>query len=232
MREQLATFPNIETAIIEQRALIDTLAPPSARQGPVGLLLDEWGVWDQMDPAEDKKYGRLFQQITMRSAVAAALGLNVIHRQAGKLVMSNIAQIVNVLHALLLTEEDKCVRTTTYYVYEFTRTHLGQMSLATESGEPGAMELSLSASRKEKDLTITLVNPKPDATVNVTCSLSGGTAAGATGRLLQDNDLNAANTFTDPNHVVPKPLKVAAQGGNVAVELPPLSVATLQVRLA
>src|SRR6266702_899239 len=67
-----------------------------------------------MDPAEEKKYGRLFQQITMRGAVAAALGLNIAHRQAGKLVMTNIEQMVNVLHALLLTEEDKCVRTTTY----------------------------------------------------------------------------------------------------------------------
>ena len=98
---------------------------PNQRSGPVGLLLDEWGVWDRMDPEEEKKYGRLFQQITIRSAVAAALGLNVIHRQAGKLVMTNIAQIVNVLHALLLTDEDKCVRTTTYYVYELTKAHLG-----------------------------------------------------------------------------------------------------------
>jgi alpha-N-arabinofuranosidase len=232
MREQLASFPNIETAIIEQRALLDTMAPPNARSGPVGLLLDEWGVWDQMDPDEEKKYGRLFQQITMRSAVAAALGLNVIHRQAGKLVMTNIAQMVNVLHALLLTEEDKCVRTTTYYVYEFTKAHLGQMSLQTETGEPGAMELSMSASRKDKELTITLVNPKPDATVSVNCSLAGGTAAGATGRLLQDNDLNAANTFTTPDRVVPKALRVTASGGTVAAELPPLSVATILVKLA
>ncbi|MCU1236542.1 MAG: Alpha-N-arabinofuranosidase [Candidatus Solibacter sp.] len=231
MREQLASFPSIEAAIIEQRALIDTLAPPNQR-GPVGLLLDEWGVWDQMDPAEDKKYGRLFQQITMRGAVAAALGLNIAHRQAGKLVMTNIAQMVNVLHALLLTEEDKCVRTTTYYVYDFMKAHLGQMSVETETGAPGAMELSMSASRKEKDLTITLVNPKPDATVNVTCSIAGGTTGGATGRILQDNDLNAANTFTDPNHVTPKVLKVTSQGSMVAVELPPLSVATIQVRLA
>ena len=233
MREQLASFPNIETAIIEQRALLDTMAPPNARLGPVGLLLDEWGVWDQMDPAEEKKYGRLFQQITMRSAVAAALGLNVIHRQAGKLVMTNIAQMVNVLHALLLTDEDKCVRTTTYYVYEFTKPHLGQTSVETETGvAPGGMELSVSASRKEKDLTITLVNPKPDASLNVTCSLAGGSATGATGRILQDNDLNAANTFTDPNRVVPKTLKVAAQGGTVTAEMPPLSVATIQVKLS
>src|ERR1051326_3986925 len=107
----------------------------------------------------------------MRSAVAAALGLNVIHRQAGKLVMTNIAQIVNVLHSLLLTEEDKCVRTTTYWVYEMTKPHLGQTSLATES----AADLSISASRGGKDVTLTLVNPNHEPSVSLTCSLAGGT---------------------------------------------------------
>src|SRR5947209_16675933 len=102
MREQLASFAAIEKAIIEQRALLDKLDT----QKHAGLLLDEWGVWDAMDPAEQTKYRRLFQQITMRSAVAAGLGLNVIHRQADKLVMTNIAQIVNVLHSLLLTDGD------------------------------------------------------------------------------------------------------------------------------
>jgi len=186
----------------------------------VGLLLDEWGVWDQMDPDEEKKYGRLFQQITMRSAVAARWGSTIIHRQAGKLVMSNIARWSTSSTRCCSPREDKCVRTTTYYVYEFTKAHLGQMSVQTETGAPGAMELSMSASRKEKDLTITLVNPKPDSAVSVNCSLAGGTATGATGRILQDNDLNAANTFTDPNHVVPKPLKVSASRGAVMVELP------------
>src|SRR5206468_774055 len=152
------------------------------------------------------KYGRLFQQITMRSAVAGALGLNVIHRHAGKLVMTNIAQIVNVLHSLLLTEEDKCVRTTTYWVYEMTKPHLTQTSLAIDAAQPGPNELSVCASRKDKDLTITLVNPKHDAAFNVTCALNGGSAAGATARVLHDNDLNAANTFATPNRVMPQPL--------------------------
>jgi alpha-N-arabinofuranosidase len=184
-----------------------------------------------MDPEEEKKYGRLFQQITIRSAVAAALGLNVIHRQAGKLVMSNIAQIVNVLHALLLTDEAKCVRTTTYYVYEMTKAHLGQTSVQTESGAQGAMEVSISASRREKDLTITLVNPKPDTTVNVSVALNGASALGATGRILQDADLNAANTFATPERVTPKALRVSTQGGTVSAELPPLAVATILVKL-
>ena len=168
----------------------------------------------------------------MRSALAAALGLNVIHRQAGKLVMTNIAQIVNVLHSLLLTDGDKCVRTTTYWVYEMTKAHLNKTAVATESGPAGAMEPSVSASREGKDLVVTLVNPKPDVTLNVNCSLAGASATGATARILQDSDLNAANTFTDPNRIMPKDLKVSAQGGTLTAELPPLSVATVIVKLA
>jgi alpha-N-arabinofuranosidase len=229
MQEQFASFPLIERAIIEQRELLDKLPPRGGRgpAQPVGLLLDEWGVWDRMDPEEEKKYGRLFQQITMRSAVAGALGLNVIHRQAGKLVMTNIAQIVNVLHSLLLTDEDKCVRTTTYWVYEMTKAHLGQNSV-----EALAQNVSISASRKDKDVTITLVNPSHDQTYNVACSLNGGSAAGATARILHDADLNAANTFSTPDRIMPQTLKAQAQGGSVKVELPPLSVATVLVKLA
>ena len=146
--------------------------------------------------------------------------------------MTNIAQMVNVLHALLLTDEDKCVRTTTYYVYEMTKAHLGQFSVQSESGPGAAMDVSISASRKDKDMTITFVNPKPDATVNVSCSLAGGNAAGATGRILQDADLNAANTFAAPDRITPKALTVAARGGSVSVELPPLSIATVLVKLS
>jgi len=67
------------------------------------------------------------------------------------------------------------------------------------------------ASRKDKDLTITLVNPKPDATLNVNCSLAGGSATGATARILHDADLKAANTFATPDRVVPQALKIAGE---------------------
>ena len=172
MEQQLSSFAEIEKAIIEQRALLDTYDP----QKQVELLLDEWGVWDRMVPEEQTKYGRLFQQITMRSAVAAALGLNVIHRQAGKLAMTNIAQIVNVLHSLLLTDGPQCVRTTTYYVYQMTKAHLSQTSIAVAVEKPEPVGLSVSASRQGGELTLTLVNPKPDVGMTVNCSLAGATA--------------------------------------------------------
>ncbi len=197
----------------------------------MGLLFDEWGVWDRMVPEEQTKYGRLFQQITMRSAVAAALGLNVIHRQAGKLVMTNIAQIVNVLHSMLLTDGPQCVRTTTYYVYEMTKAHLSQTSIAVAVEKPEPVGLSVSASRKGGELTLTLVNPKPDAGMTVNCSLAGAAARSATARILHDADLNAANTFATPDRITPRDHKVAVEAGRIVVDLPPLSVVTAAVRL-
>ena len=228
MAQQFGSFAEIEKAIIEQRALLDTYDP----QKQVSLLLDEWGVWDRMVPEEQTKYGRLFQQITMRSAVAAALGLNVIHRQAGKLAMSNIAQIVNVLHSLLLTNGPQCVRTTTYYVYQMTKAHLSQTSIAVAVEKPEPVGLSVSASRQGGELTLTLVNPKPDAGMTVNCSLEGATARSATARILHDDDLNAANTFATPDRIVPRDHKVAVEGARIVTDLPPLSVVTATVRLA
>lgn len=94
--DQFASFPKIEQAIIQQRALLDGYA-----NGPkIGLLLDEWGVWDRIPKEDEQRYGRLWQQSTMRSAVAAGLGLNVFNRQCEKLYMCNIAQIANVLSTL------------------------------------------------------------------------------------------------------------------------------------
>ena len=227
LQRQLSSFAILERGVVEQRTLLDKYDP----QHRVGLMVDEWGVWDRMVPEEEKKYGRLWQQITMRSAVAAALGLNVFHRHAEKLIMGNIAQMVNVLHALLLTEEDKCVRTSTYYVYELMKAHRSKKSLRTENPDTSPLGLSVSASREGNELVLTLVNPKHDATLQVNCSLAGANAAGATARILHHEDMNACNTFSDPDRIVPRSLAVSASGSSVTMDLPPLSVATAVVRL-
>ncbi len=228
VREQLGSFAAIEKAVVQQRALMDGYDP----QRKIGLLIDEWGVWDRISQEEEKRYGRLWQQITMRSAVAAALGLNLFQRQADKLVMGNLAQMVNVLHAVLLTDEEHCVRTPTYYVFEQMKPHRGKTEIHTENPDSASPEgLSISASRKENELVITCVNPQLDQALKVTCLLGAAKAAGARGRILHDPDFNACNTFARPDRVVPKDLPVEAGGSRVALELPPLSVATATVRL-
>ncbi len=228
MHQQFQSFPLIEQAIQEQRALLDKFDPNKN----IGLMVDEWGVWDLMVPEEQQKYGRLWQQITIRCAVAAALGLNVFHRQADKLYMCNIAQMVNVLHSILLTEEDKCIRTPTYYTFELMKPHRGKTSVKVENDDKSPVGLSVSASRENNDLVITLVNPKPDTPMRVSCSVAGKSVSSATARALHNADMNACNTFDHPDQVVPGNHTVTASGSGVQLDLPPLSVVTVSVRMA
>jgi alpha-N-arabinofuranosidase len=224
MRQQFDSFSVLEQSIVEQRALLDTFDPH--RQ--VGLMVDEWGVWDQMVPEEQRAYGRLWQQITVRCAVAAALGLNIFHRHAEKLVMCNIAQIVNVLHSVILAHEDKCIRTPTYYAFELLKPHRAKTAVKVEGDDA---VLSASASRQENEVVLTLVNTRHDAPMNVQCSMVGKTVTAASARSLYHADINACNTFEAPDVVVPKNHSATASGSNIRVELPPLSVTTVTARL-
>ena len=91
MNDQLSSYAKVEASIIHQRAVLDSYENGKK----IGLILDEWGVWDNISEEDEKRFGKLWQQSTMRSAVAAGLGLNIFNRQADKLYMCNIAQMVN-----------------------------------------------------------------------------------------------------------------------------------------
>src|SRR6185437_499618 len=131
MEVQFAIFRRVEEAIIQQRALLDGYRNGSK----VGLVFDEWGVWDQIPEDVQEKNGRLWQQSSMRSAVAAGLGLNIFNRQAEKLYMCNIAQMVNVLQSILLTdgpEGKNCVRTANYWAFLLFKGHRSKTALKVE----------------------------------------------------------------------------------------------------
>jgi alpha-L-arabinofuranosidase len=226
-REQLAMFHETEKAVVQQHALLRSFDP----EGRIGLLMDEWGVWDRMAPEDEKRHGRLWQQITMRSAVAAAMGLNIFHRQADKLVMGNIAQTVNVLHSLLLTEGERCVRTSTYYAFEMMKAQRGQTSVRVENEDAESPGLSVSASRAGGNLVLTLTNPRTSEAAEVECAIQGATARQASARILHHADLNACNTFERPDTIVPRPHTAEVSGGSVRVHMPPLSVVSVAVNL-
>jgi alpha-N-arabinofuranosidase len=111
------------------------------------------------------------------------------------------------------------------------KAHRSKKSLRTENPDTSPLGLSVSASREGNELVLTLVNPKHDATLQVNCSLAGASAAGATARILHHEDMNACNTFSDPDRIVPRSLAVSASGSSVTMDLPPLSVATAVVGL-
>ncbi|MBM3748817.1 MAG: alpha-N-arabinofuranosidase [Acidobacteria bacterium] len=243
MQEQLSSFARLEQGIVVQRGLLDSYlqafaGPPRGPSGivpprpQVHLLIDEWGVWDRMIPEEEKRYGRLWMQSTQRSAVAAAMGLNVFHRQADKLYMCNIAQTVNVLHSVVLAHQDNCLRTTSYYAFQMQKPHRCKTAVRAETGDSSPLGISVSASRKDGELVLTLVNPKHDLHMKVNCALVGATAVSGQAQLLYHPDFNACNSFENPDVVTPKPHPVSVAGAGVALELPPISIAAVSLKLA
>jgi alpha-N-arabinofuranosidase len=231
MNEQMAIFEEVEKAILQQRAVLD-----GYREGRnVGLILDEWGVWDHIPQEDEKKYGALWQQSTMRSALAAGLGLNLFSRLADKLYMCNIAQIVNVLQSLLLTEgaeSEKCVRTTTYYAFALFKGHRGKTAIRTDVQEGSHLNLSTSASMGENEMVLSFVNPHADIDMRVECNMPGVNAREGSAEILHDTDLNACNTFEKPGAVLNQKHAVKVDGAKVSLDLPRMSVATVTLKLA
>ncbi len=225
MYKQVRNFPNVEQCIVAQRALLDSYDP----RRRCGVILDEWGVWDQMVPDEEKRNGRLWQQSTMRSAVGAGLGLNIFNRVADKLYMANIAQIVNVLQSILLTdgpEGSRTVRTSTYYAFQLFKPHRSQTAVKVETGSNDPLSLSMSASKSAGNLVVSFVNPSATAALEVDCALRGFTAKSATAQILHHQDMNACNSFDHPDLLTPQPHAVTVDGARLRLDVPALSVIT------
>jgi alpha-N-arabinofuranosidase len=230
MNDQLSSYAKVEASIIHQRAVLDSYENGKK----IGLILDEWGVWDNIPEGDEKRYGKLWQQSTMRSAVAAGLGLNLFNRQADKLYMCNLAQIVNVLQSLLVTdgpEGEHCVRTTTYHAFSLFKPHRSKTAVQVETDGSSPLALSASASKSDKELVITLVNPHHDSDLEVDCTLSGVNAGGGTAEILHDADWNACNSFDNPDKIIPKQHSVRVDGSKTQLQLPRLSIVTAVLQI-
>lgn len=194
-----------------------------------GLYVDEWGTW--YDP-ESEDTPALYQQNTMRDAVVAALSFNIFHDHADHVAMTNIAQMVNVLQAMILTDGPDMVLTPTYHVFEMYKPFMGAAALPVSYeapdyslGEYTIPAISISAAETaDGGMVIALVNS--DAKAEHAIDLSGFGESGFTGRILTAEAMDAHNTFTDPEVVAPKPFNV---DGSVA-NLPPHSVVVLTAR--
>lgn len=89
----------------------------------VALIVDEWGTWFDNEPGTNP--GFLYQQNTLRDAVSAGTSLNIFNNHADRIHMTNIAQTVNVLQAMVLTEGEKMILTPTYHIYDMYKVHPG-----------------------------------------------------------------------------------------------------------
>jgi alpha-N-arabinofuranosidase len=226
---------DLDGIVAKHIAIMDELDPDRR----VGLVVDEWGTW--YDPLPGSIDGFLLQQNSLRDALVAALHFHVFHRHARRVSMANIAQTVNVLQAMILTDKEKMLLTPTFHVFEMFKVHQGATSLpvSLETPDYGFADqaipaVSASASRDAAGrVHLSLVATDPNRPVRLVCRLSGLTASSVTGSLLTAPAINSINTFDQPDLVRPVSFTGASldpAGTTLAIDLPAKSVAVLELR--
>jgi alpha-N-arabinofuranosidase len=219
--------------IARHSAIMDQYDP----ERRIGLIVDEWGDWFDVEPGTNP--GFLYQQNTLRDAVVAAVNLNIFHKHSDRVEMANIAQMVNVLQAMILTKDKEMVLTPTYYVFKMYSVHqdavLLPVDLQSESysnGTDSIPALSASASKdKEGRIHVSLVNLDPTNGQNLRCELKGTTGLKLTGEIITAATMNAYNDFGKPEAVNIQPFKGAElRNGILTVSLPAKSIVTLEVK--
>ena len=195
----------------------------------VGLIVDEWGTW--YDVAEGTNPGFLYQQNTMRDALVAGLTLNIFNKHCDRVKMANLAQTVNVLQAVILTKEDKMIKTPTYHVFDLYKGHqdaqLLESSVEAQNISSGGFtipELHVSASRDEKGtVRATLVNLSPGTEQDIDCQLKGSVIKSASARVLTGK-IDAHNDFDTPERLKPQPFDINATDSELRFIIPPCAV--------
>jgi len=226
---------HVEELITRHAGIMDRYDP----QKRVALVVGEWGIWHDVEPGTNP--GFLYQQNTLRDALVASVSLDVFNRHADRVRMANIAQTINVLQAMILTQGERMILTPTYHVFELYTVHhdatLLPISLAGEGGRyeyegRSIPAVSASASRdREGRIHVTLTNLDPNHTRTVSAELRGAHVSRASGRVLTAGAMNAHNTFEQPNTVQPEPFNaVRVSGERLSVELPPKSVVLLELQ--
>jgi alpha-N-arabinofuranosidase len=203
-------------------------------QKRVARVVDEWGTWYDVEPGTNP--GFLYQQNTMRDAIVAAYNLHLFHDRADRITMANIAQMVNVLQAMILTDKEKMLLTPTYHVFEMFKPHQNATSLPLTlttpdyaMGEAKVPGVSASASKdKAGKIHISLANANPNTPVTVSATLAGVTAKGVSGRVLTAPAIDSHNSFTAPEAVKPAAFTGAkSTNGQLTLTLPAKSVVVL-----
>jgi alpha-N-arabinofuranosidase len=224
----------VDEMITRHAAIMDKYDPRKR----VALIVGEWGTWHDQEPGSHP--GFLYQQNTMRDAVVAAASLDIFNKHADRVRGANIAQMVNVLQAMILTQGKQMLLTPTYHVFEFYTVHHDALLLPITVSRGGwytvgvdsIPAVSASASRDRSGIVhVTMSNLDPNATRTVTVDLQGVSATNVTGRILNGDKMDAHNTFEQPEVVKPAPFTGArVANGQLTVTLPAHSVIVLELR--
>jgi alpha-N-arabinofuranosidase len=220
----------MDDMIAEHSAIMDRYDPDKK----IALAIDEWGLW--LKP-EGANFMFLRQQNSIRDAIAAALNFNIFVRHADRVRMANIAQMINVIQSMILTDGSRMLLTPTYYVHRmyvpFQDATALPVELAAGTYEFGEIALpridAIAARAKDGTVWLALTNVDPNQPTEVRAAVAGVPARAAVGEMLTAPKVDSINTFEVPNAVAPKPVRFVAAGGALVLKLPPKSVTVVRM---
>jgi alpha-N-arabinofuranosidase len=213
-------------------AIMDEYDP----QRKVSLVVDEWGAWYDVEPGTNP--GFLYQQNTLRDALVAGIHLNIFNNYCERIGMANIAQTINVLQAVIFTEDASMVLTPTYHVFDMYKVHQDAVKLPVyaESEKCSADSysipvLSVSSSKDDSSrIHVSMTNIDPKNQQEVQLEINGVSPKSVTGKVITSGKMQDHNTFEDANKVELKDFSGAViSGSNVIVTLPAKSLVTLEI---
>ncbi len=223
----------MEEMVTKHSAIMDKYDP----EKKVALVVDEWGGWYDVEPGTNP--GFLYQQNTMRDAMIAGMTLNIFNNHADRVRMANLAQTINVLQAVILTNKEKIILTPTYHVMEMYNVHQDAMLLPVKistgdyvfNGEK-LPAVSASASKNSAGIThISLVNIDPKNTQKINLNVGEEKIKSVTGRILSSKKIQDYNSFENPDNIKPKVFNGATiNDKSLSVTLPPASVVVLTLQ--
>jgi len=222
----------MEELVTKHSAVMDKYDPKKTK----ALAVDEWGGWYEVEPGTNSAF--LFQQNTMRDAMIAGCNLNIFNNHCDRVKMANLAQIINVLQAVILTDEQKMIVTPTYHVMEMYNVHQGATMLPLSVisndyvfGTEKLQAIWASASRDNKGRThISLVNIDANNTQDVAIDIQGASYKTVNGRILKSDKLQNYNSFDKPENIVPAQFNDAKLSSDkLQIKLPPYSVVVLEL---
>ncbi len=224
----------IEDVLKKHIAIMDELDP----KNNVTLLLDEWGTWWDVEP--NTIPGHLFQQNTLRDAFVASLSLDIFHKYTRRLKMCNIAQVVNVLQSMILTDGPRMVLTPTYHVFRMYKVHQDATYLPVDIQcdtmqvrDNRTLPLVSATASKDRNgkIHLSISNIDTENARELTIRLNGAQTKGVTGEILTAAHINDYNSFDKPETVVPRPFKDARiRKGVLTLTMPAKSIVTLELQ--
>jgi len=224
---------HIEDLINRHSAIMDVYDPKKEK----ALVVDEWGIWTDVEPGTNPSF--LYQQNSLRDALIAATTLNIFNNHCARVKMANLAQTVNVLQSLVLTDKEKMLLTPTYYVFDMYKVHQDATWLPVQFSSPDYVfekekiqSVNASASRDASGAVhISLVNLDPSKTVTIKASLQGMNYKNISAQILTSPKFTDVNTFDKPNNVKNIAFTGAKkQGDELVIEMPAHSIVVVEVK--